>query len=245
MLLVVGCAPQEGPERESVCANGGLSSFPERVDSGTVQALKTGNVTVVFAYRDVSVTALGICLHTAGFPSPPVTLRQNGHVLRQIGGKLTTEGGQTFQLAYFPPTFSIELEALRKNETIAQIVFQDIPLAHCSGLATEPFRLIACGTLVLLRWRTEVHQSAASIDLIDVETWDADTREPLGFFFLRKADGTGGLIIDFGILPPSSKRVRVKLVSLYPKDDAPVEYPGDSKLLEDSLKLVLERNWAG
>lgn len=175
-----------------------------------------GEIAVGLAVRDASTTIVGFCLAAARIPRPVPALSVDGRRLEPVGGTLSEDPPDVFNYSYYPATTSKDVAVVHAGRRLATLAFAELHPERCPLRASEGFRVVACGAVVVVEWSSPLRLRARAVELLDVDVWEGDGRaRPLGFFFHGARDGRRGLVIRFGVRPPATGRVSLALRRVY------------------------------
>jgi hypothetical protein len=148
---------------------------------------------------------------------------------------------EVLNYAYYPPTRGRQFSLSLDGSMVGSITFSRFNEIDCNLRARDPFRVLACGALVLIEWESGVPLSADEAGPVDVSVMERGSTTDLGFYFLGFGNGDHGLSIRFGFQRPSASELRIELNSAFRHvglRDRP--FPLNAKLREP-VKLVLAR----
>lgn len=193
-----------------------VPEFAAGADRATVEAGAVSRVAVGAAARDPSLTLVGFCLPSSQFPDPAPTVHAGSRVLHPIGGELvkTSAGWRNYYI--YPPTERRDLIVERSGSRLASLAFEAQPSGSCDLRADAPFRVLSCGSIVMLEWSSRLPFAADDVSLLDVNALDGgDPRRQLNFYDLGYRDGPRGLRVRFGIRRPRTGRVQLQVNLAY------------------------------
>ena len=144
--------------------------------------------------------------------------------LKPIGGTLAGAEGAWFNYVFFPPTKEREWSLQLGSTDLATIVFPAPESDDCSLASRPPFRIVACGMLVVADWRSSL-RARARITYIEADIRDRESRTNLGFFLMDSWRERGRLNIRFGFHPPNGKAADIRLVEVLGGDNDSIELP--------------------
>jgi hypothetical protein len=215
-LVFAACGEEDEPDGRAACQLP-LPRFPRDTVRGSVTANSGNPVSVGVAARDDTVTVVGFCLPNSRFPDPAPSLRDGGRVRHPIGGELqqTAAGWRNYYI--YPASRSRRLTVDRGGRTLARVKFEREPQGRpCAYRTRRPFEVLACGAIVVVEWSSDLRMDADRLELLDVDALDGGPRgAPLNYYDLGYRDGPRGLRVRFGIRPPRTDRVVLRLNLAY------------------------------
>lgn len=195
----------------------------------------------IAAWRDSSVTIVGYCAQPSHQRAIPTLLHEAVEVAPFGGVFVQQPGTEVLNYAYYPPTrdrlFSLALD----GGIVGSVTFSRSNEIDCNLRAQDPFRVLACGALVLVEWDSRVPLSADEAGPVDVSVMEPGSSTDLGFFFLGFGNGDHGLSIRFGFRRPSANELRVELNSAFRRVGLRDRTFSLNAKLRKPVKLVLAR----
>jgi hypothetical protein len=183
-----------------------------------VTPIAVGNegIRVGLGLRDSSATILGLCLSSPRIPSDIPALAAGGRRLEPMGGTFTDEDGTAFNYSYYPATASEKIAVVQGSRRLGTLRFPSLTDRDCPLSASESFRTIACGAIVVVEWQSALRFDPAELELVDAEVWEQGNRaRRLGFLFHEERAEREGLVIRFGFRPPAGNRVLLAVGRVY------------------------------
>jgi hypothetical protein len=183
-----------------------------------------GPVSVGVAARDASATVVGFCLPGSGFPDPAPSLVDGGRALYPIGGELqqTSQGWRNYYV--YEASRDPRVAVRRGGRVIARISFPQGPGRSCGLRASSPFRVVACGLIVVIEWSSPFKFDAERLELLDIEAREGGRRgPPLNLYDMGYRNGPEGLVVRFGIRPARSGRIHLRANYAYVRNRGRVE----------------------
>ena len=220
-VALPGCAGS-GPDR-SACQLP-LPRFAEDAVQGSLEDVASGPVSVGLAARDTSATIVGFCLPGSRFPDPAPAIDDGGRALYPVGGELqqTSQGWRNYYI--YSASRNPRVSVRRGDRVIARISFPDQPGRSCDLRAGGPFRVVACGTVVVIDWSSRLRIDADRLELLDVEAREGDSRgNQLNLYDMGYRNGPDGLRVRFGLLPAQSGRIHLRARLAYVRTGGRVE----------------------
>jgi hypothetical protein len=197
-----------------------VPELAREVRRGTVDATGRDRFSPGVVVRDHTVTIVGFCLPDSRLPNPPPVLEEGGQTRHPIGGELqqTSAGWRNYYL--YPATRSRRLTVRRGERAIGRISFDGSPAAAACGLESDPpFEVVACGSIVVIEWASPLRFDARRVQALDIDALDeASDGRPLNYYDLGYRDAPGGLLVRFGIRPPSGDRVALRANFAYVRE---------------------------
>jgi hypothetical protein len=186
---------------------------PGRVFGATGGMAQT--VHPVTAWRDPSVTIVGYCAQPSHEKDIP-TLLHGAVEFSPFGGVLVQQHEiDVLSYAYYPPTRGRRFSLALDGSLVGSVTFSRFKEIDCSLRAQDPFRVLACGALVLVEWDSRIPLSADEAGPVDLSVMERGSSIDLGFYFLGFGNGDHGLSIRFGFRRPSASELRVELNSVF------------------------------
>lgn len=216
LLLAGACTKESTTSAPSSCSPAVPDIASPRADQGaiTLRADIRGLPTVGLALRDTSVTILAFCVK--GFPRSLPDLRVDERIIPSIGGTFerTPEGAVNYVL--FPPTYKDRIDVVDDRTLLAKIAFPTLAIEKCLLHATRPFHVVACGSLIVVDWKSRLAFDPSLVTLLDVQVREPSIRlGVLGFYFLGVRKGSNGLIVRFGFQRPRKSLIEVRARAVY------------------------------
>jgi hypothetical protein len=173
---------------------------------------------------DASATVVGFCVPGSRFPDPAPSLDDGERRLYPIGGELqqTSHGWRNYYV--YGASRSQRVAVHRGRNVIARISFPPRAGDSCDLQARRPFRVVACGTIVVIEWSSPFRFDAERLELLDVEAREGGRRgAPLNLYDMGYRNGSDGLLVRFGIRPARSGRIHLRANYAYLRNGGRVE----------------------
>jgi hypothetical protein len=235
-LLAVAAPGCGGSEPDRGACELPPPEFAEGAVRGSLETTATGPVSVGVAARDTSATVVGFCLPGSRFPDPAPSLDDGGRRLYPIGGELqqTSQGWRNYYV--YEASRDPRVAVRRGGRVIARISFPQGSGRSCGLRAARPFRVVACGSIVVVEWSSPFNFDAERLELLDIEARETDREgTPLNLYDMGYRNGPDGLLVRFGIRPARSGRVHLRANFAYVQTGDRVE----EKLLHEQASFEL------
>ena len=201
----------------------GCTSEPPQLGADAAPAVSidasggSGDLTLVVARRDASMTLIGFCSLSGHLPGEAPALAIDDGDLRP-GGGFTQESGSGVRLFFlYAPTTAATAEVRQGDALLGRVTFGPAPANPCQG-ASSGARVAACGALVVVELPVRLPDDVTASSIVGLEglAEDGTVDGPsLGFYYFGLTDGTGGGLLRVGFQPPSTRRVVIRLLNAF------------------------------
>jgi len=220
MLVALASCRGETESRQPGCES--ISSDPPLPAADLVPGRVRGatggmrqTVRPIAAWRDSSVTIVGYCAQPSDQRAIPKLSHEAVEVSPFGGVFVQQRGTEVLNYAYYPPTRERQFFLALDGGIVGSVTFSRSDEIDCNLRAQDPFRVLACGALVLVEWDSPVPLSADEAGPVDVSIKERGSSTDLGFYFLGFGNGDYGLSIRFGFSRPLANELRVELNSAF------------------------------
>lgn len=166
--------------------------------------------------RDSSVTSVAICtLEPVLLPKLPI-LRAGAVSVNAAGGVLEYDDRQAVQWVFYPAIDQDAVTLELEGEVLALASFAERQRVECTLPETRVTRWVACESLMVVEWETDLQFASKELLAIDGAAVDGDAEgQPLGFYNMGVSDGQSGLVLTIGFQRPSHDQVSIILTTAH------------------------------
>jgi len=199
----------------SICGEPSLTGIRSPGIGGHVRQLGT-YIRLLSVHRDASTTIAKMCVQGLGMPARAPYALDGKRALRPGGMLLARRGDAISATLVYPPSAGKTVTFMLPKSTganpIGSAEFAPVPTDACPLRAAPPFSVLACGSVLYLRWQPPWRVAPNRVGIVDVRPSVRTSHgwKRLEFYLYGVSRSRGGdTQIDFAIPRTAAARIRL------------------------------------